>query len=137
MQQRPLPSFTGMSNSHDDLPILTFSSAQELRDWLSAHHATSEGIWLRIFKKHSGVESVLFEEVLDEGLCFGWSESKRRNYDSTSYLQYFTPRKTIGTQSERNLKRASFLIQAGRMTPSGSKALGMENQELREGREYR
>jgi hypothetical protein len=32
----------------------------------------------RIFKADSGVESVTFEDVLDEGRCFGWSESWRR-----------------------------------------------------------
>ncbi len=29
--------------------------------------------------------SVAFEEVLDEGLCFGWSESKRITYDEKFY----------------------------------------------------
>ncbi len=114
-----------MPDSDHDLPLLSFANAKQLRDWLTAHHATSKGIWLRIFKKRSGVESVLFEEVLDEGLCFGWSESKRRSYDANSYLQCFTPRKTAGTQSERNLKQARLLTQAGRMTPAGLKALGM------------
>jgi uncharacterized protein YdeI (YjbR/CyaY-like superfamily) len=111
----------------DDLPVLTFRDAQELRSWLLANHATSAGIWLRIYKKASAVQSVTFEEVLDEGLCFGWSESKRRAGDPASYLQCFTPRKTVGTQSRRNLERARALIQAGRMTASGLVSLGMDS----------
>jgi uncharacterized protein YdeI (YjbR/CyaY-like superfamily) len=112
--------------SPDELPILTFSSANDLHSWLEHHHARSSGIWLRIFKKSSGIPSVSFEEVLDEGLCFGWSESLRRSYDDVSYLQRFTPRKTVGTQSKRNVERARALIRAGRMTPSGLKALGLD-----------
>jgi uncharacterized protein YdeI (YjbR/CyaY-like superfamily) len=112
--------------SNDDLPILAFRDSQALRSWLEENHAASAGIWLRIFKKASAVPSVSFEEVLDEGLCFGWSESKRRACDRDSYLQRFTPRKSAGTQSMRNLERARALIQAGRMTPSGLKALGLE-----------
>jgi uncharacterized protein YdeI (YjbR/CyaY-like superfamily) len=109
-----------------ELPILTFADAPALRAWLSDQHAVSAGIWLRIYKKASGMRSVTFLEVVDEGLCFGWSESRRRPYDQDSYLQCFTPRRTVGTQSQRNLERARALIQAGRMTPAGLRALGIE-----------
>lgn len=112
--------------SHDDLPIMTFASATDLHTWLEQHHAQSQGIWLRIFKQRAGIPSVSFAEVLDAGLCFGWSESARRSYDDTSYLQRFTPRKTGGTQSKRNIERAHALIEAGRMTAAGLKALGLD-----------
>jgi len=115
-----------MKSTPDELPIRTFTSANELRNWLKKHHTESKGIWLRIFRKNSGIPSVSFEDVLDEGLCFGWSESSRRSYDSNSYLQRFTPRKTIGTQSKRNKERARILIREGRMTSFGLKALGLE-----------
>ena len=113
-------------HSLDDLPILTFESAAALRAWLEAHHDSSEGMWLRIYKKHAGVRSVTFEQVLDEGLCFGWSESARRAYDADSYLQRFTPRRTRGTTSARNLTRAKALMEAGKMKPVGLAALGLE-----------
>lgn len=115
-----------MNLSPDELPILSFPTANDLHTWLKNHHAQSSGIWLRIFKKRAGIASVSFDEVLDEGLCFGWSESSRRSYDHVSYLQCFTPRKTIGTQSKRNRERAQALIDAGRMTRSGLKALGLD-----------
>lgn len=111
----------------DQLPVLSFTSADELRSWIETYHAVSDGIWVRIYKKRSGVPSVTFAEVLDEGLCFGWSESSRRSYDSDSYLQRFTPRKAVGTQSRRNMERAQALIRAGRMTASGLQALGLED----------
>ena len=114
-----------MMQSFDNLPILEFETSDDLRAWLNEHHDSSKGIWLRIFKKHSGVHSVAFEQVLDEGLCFGWSESTRRRYDDDSYLQKFTPRKSIGTQSGRNLARAKLLTEQGKMKPSGLVALGI------------
>lgn len=92
-----------MTALFDNLPILEFETAELLRTWLEDNYATSKGIWLRIYKKSSVVRSVTFKQVLDEGLCFGWSESARRKYDDDSYLQKFTPRKTVGTQSARNL----------------------------------
>lgn len=107
----------------DDLPIKDFKSAADLRTWLSKHHAKSNGLWVRMFKKDSGVASVTFNELLDEGLCFGWSEGMRRKHDAESYLQRFTPRKKIGTKSKRNQERVRKLIEEGRMTPAGLKAL--------------
>ena len=115
-----------MKPTLDELPMLAFASANELHVWLENHHSESRGIWLRIFKKNSGIPSVSFEDVLDEGLCFGWSESSRRSYDDNSYLQRFTPRKTLGTQSKRNTERVHALIREGRMTQTGLKALGLE-----------
>lgn len=115
-----------MKSELTELPILAFTSADELHIWLENYHAESQGMWLRIFKKKSGVPSVSFEDVLDEGLCFGWSESSRRSYDNVSYLQRFTPRKTLGTQSKRNAERVHILIQEGRMTQTGLKAVGLE-----------
>jgi len=109
----------------EELPVLEFQSADDLRSWLENNHQTSSGIWIRIYKKHSGVKSVAFEEVLDEGLCFGWSESMRRKGDDKSYLQRFTPRRKIGTVSKRNLEHAERLIQEGKMTAAGLKALGI------------
>src|SRR4051794_28131912 len=109
----------------NELPIVGFESVMALRAWLEANHATSDGIFVRVYKKDSGVASVSFEEVLDEGLCFGWSESVRLKGDDNSYLQKFTPRRTKGTTSERNQRRATRLIQEGRMTAAGLAALGL------------
>ncbi len=109
-----------------DLPILSFEDVTALRRWLEVNHASSNGILVRIYKKNSGVASVTFEDVLDEGLCFGWSESIRLKGDEFSYLQKFTPRKTKGTASERNQRHTEHLIQEGRMTPAGLVALGYD-----------
>jgi uncharacterized protein YdeI (YjbR/CyaY-like superfamily) len=106
-----------------ELPVLTFKSAETLRVWLIKNHSTSLGIWVQIYKKNSSVESVTFEEVLDEGLCFGWSESLRLKGDEQSYLQRFTPRRTKGTTSKRNMEHIQRLIKEKRMMPSGLKAL--------------
>jgi uncharacterized protein YdeI (YjbR/CyaY-like superfamily) len=115
----------------DNLPVMAFENNNELRCWLNEHHHDADGIWVRIHSKRSGVRCISFEELLDEGLCFGWSESKRLKYDRVSYLQRYTPRKTVGTKSGRNLERVRELIKAGRMTSFGLKALGMENEQQR------
>ncbi|HYO17739.1 MAG TPA: hypothetical protein VES02_03605 [Dermatophilaceae bacterium] len=52
---------------------------------------TSAGMWVRLAKKGSEIPGVDFHDVLEEGLCFGWSESNRRAGDAVSYLQKLTP----------------------------------------------
>ncbi|MCC9068398.1 YdeI/OmpD-associated family protein [Arthrobacter cryoconiti] len=106
---------------------MEFTERTLLRSWLEQHHATSTGIFIRIFKKASGIPGVTFAEVLDEGLCFGWSESKRLALDELSYLQRFAPRKTRGTTSIRNLEHARVLIASGLMTQAGLTSLALEN----------
>jgi uncharacterized protein YdeI (YjbR/CyaY-like superfamily) len=108
-----------MEQPPSDLPILRFESANALRKWLLENHATSNGIWVQIAKRGPGATSVTFNELLDEGLCFGWSESMRRKGDEKSYLQRFTPRRTKGTKSKRNQERIKRLIEEGKMTRSG------------------
>jgi uncharacterized protein YdeI (YjbR/CyaY-like superfamily) len=102
-----------------ELPILEFKNQVELRTWLMDQHSSSEGVWVRVFKKASGIPSVSFEALLDEGLCFGWSESSRHGCDEKSYLQKFTPRRAKGTTSARNQKHIDELIKTGRMTQAG------------------
>jgi uncharacterized protein YdeI (YjbR/CyaY-like superfamily) len=109
-----------------DAPILSFESGAALRRWLGEHHASSDGIWIQLCKVSSGRPTVTFLEVLDEGLCFGWSESQRRSWDDKSYLQRFSPRRRAGTTSERNRNRVARLIEEGRMTQAGLAALGLE-----------
>lgn len=107
-----------------ELPVVSFQSRAELRRWLDLHHLTSAGIWVRQAKKGSGIPSVDFHDVLEEGLCFGWSESNRRAGDAVSYLQRFTPRRVRGTTSQRNHRLADRLTTEGLMTESGLRALG-------------
>ena len=103
----------------DGLPVLSFAAGADLRAWLEVNGGTSAGIWVRLFKRGSGTASISFGDLLEEGLCFGWSESLRRRYDDHSYLQKFTPRKTPGTASARNRALVGQLVAAGRMTPAG------------------
>ena len=108
----------------EELPVVSFQSRADLRRWLDLNHLTSAGIWVLLAKKGSEIPSVDFHDVLEEGLCFGWSESNRRAGDAVSYLQKFTPRRVRGTTSQRNHRLADRLTTEGLMTESGRRALG-------------
>jgi uncharacterized protein YdeI (YjbR/CyaY-like superfamily) len=103
----------------DDLPILAFASPPELESWLEDHHAESEGLWLKIAKKGSGVESVNYVEALELALCFGWIDSQKRGFDERHFLQRFTPRRPRGKWSRINRDKAEALIATGAIRPAG------------------
>ncbi len=108
---------------NDDLPIMSFEDASTLREWLDRNHRESRGLWVRVFNSRARVPSVTFEELLEQGLCFGWSESTRVRGDETFYLQRFTPRRRPGTNSIRNKRIVQRLVAEGMMTESGLRAL--------------
>lgn len=102
-----------------DLPVRLFATPAELEAWLEANHADSEGAWLKIAKKGSGVESVTYGEALELALCFGWIDSQKRGLDEKHFLQRFTPRRPRGRWSRINRDKAEELIAAGAMRPAG------------------
>lgn len=102
-----------------DLPILLFASSAELEAWLEDNHVGADGIWLKISKKGSGVESVTYAEALELALCFGWIDSQKSGFDEKHFLQRFTPRRPRGKWSRINREKAEALISARAMRPAG------------------
>lgn len=107
-----------------ELERRSFTTAADLWAWLAEHHADHPGLWVVVEKRGSATPSVTFDELLEAGIAFGWSESTRRSNDATSYLQRFTPRRGKGTTSARNLAIADRLEREGRMSEHGRRALG-------------
>ena len=104
-----------------DQPTKSFTSASKLREWLAKNHAKSNGIWLRIYKKDSGVKTVTYDEALDEALCYGWIDGQKNSHDEKSWLQKFTPRRSKSIWSKRNTEHIARLIKENRMYSAGLK----------------
>ena len=100
-------------------PIESFPSRAAWRAWLSAEHERSDGVWLKLAKRGSGIASVSHDEALDVALCFGWIDGQRVGFDEAWYLQRFTPRRKASRWSQRNRDKVLALIEAGEMSPSG------------------
>jgi uncharacterized protein YdeI (YjbR/CyaY-like superfamily) len=103
----------------DDLPVLPFASAGEFERWLAEHHGDAAGVWLKIAKKGTGIDTVTHAEALEVALCHGWIDGQRQAHDDTWFLQRFTPRKPRSRWSRINRDRAVALIESGRMKPAG------------------
>jgi uncharacterized protein YdeI (YjbR/CyaY-like superfamily) len=106
-------------NTGNDKQVHSFTSSKEWRKWLAEHHAQSNGVWLRFFKKDSGQKTFVYAEALEEALCYGWIDGQVNKYDAESYIQKFTPRRAKSTWSKRNTAIVERLLQEGKMETAG------------------
>lgn len=102
-----------------DLPVLAFESQRAWEGWLDENAATSKGLWLKIAKKGSGIQSVSYPEALDAALCQGWIDGQKASFDERFWLQRFTPRKPRSSWSKVNRQKVTELVQRGKMKPRG------------------
>lgn len=103
--------------------MILFEDARAWRSWLESNHDEAAEAWLLYFKKHTGKKSIVYEEALDEALCYGWIDTTVRRVDDDSYAQRWTPRKKGSKWSEVNKGKVARLLEAGRMTPAGLAAV--------------
>lgn len=99
--------------------IMTFESPKDLGQWLKVNHATESELWVKIFKKKTGIASVTWDDVVVEVLCWGWIDGIKKSIDDQAYLQRVTPRKARSNWSKRNTEHVERLISEGRMMASG------------------
>jgi len=99
--------------------IMTFATPKDLGRWLKVNHATESELWVKIFKKKTGIPSVTWDDVVIEALCWGWIDGVKKSIDDQAYLQRITPRKARSNWSKRNKEHAERLISEGLMTESG------------------
>jgi uncharacterized protein YdeI (YjbR/CyaY-like superfamily) len=105
----------------DPLRIMTFVTPKDLSEWLKVNHAIERELWVKIFKKNTGIESITWNELVIEVLCWGWIDGIKKSIDNQAYLQRITPRTARSNWSKRNTEHVECLISGGRMKESGLK----------------
>jgi uncharacterized protein YdeI (YjbR/CyaY-like superfamily) len=108
-----------MTEKRAGLPIMAFADPAALDRWLEAHSADSKGLWIKLAKAGSGRVGVTKAEAIDAALCHGWIDGQLDKYDDDHWLIRFTPRTSRSKWSQVNRRRATELIEAGRMRPAG------------------
>ena len=103
----------------DPAKVREFPTQQEFERWLAENHATADEIWIRIFKKASGRQTITPVEAIDSVLCWGWIDAIRKSWDEVSFVQRYTPRKPKSLWSQVNRDNVARLTAAGRMTEHG------------------
>ena len=103
----------------DDLPLLTFADAEELRRWLDEQGETSPGAWLRFARQGAPESTVSKSDAIDCALAYGWVDGQLGRVDAHFFKTRFTPRRPRSAWSQINCERVEKLEAAGRMHPRG------------------
>nr|WP_315494418.1 YdeI/OmpD-associated family protein [uncultured Rhodoferax sp.] len=97
----------------------TFEAPEYLHAWLQANHASETELWVRIYKKGTGLPSVTWDDCVVACIAWGWIDGVRNALDDTSFLQRLTPRRARSNWSQKNVQHAERLIEQGRMQAAG------------------
>jgi uncharacterized protein YdeI (YjbR/CyaY-like superfamily) len=103
--------------------IKLFESSRDWIAWLEKNHSKSTGLWLRLAKKASGLQSVSYKEALEVALCYGWIDGQKKPESEQAWLQRFLPRSNTSIWSKINREKAVALIESGAMKPAGLSAI--------------
>ena len=112
-----------VSTMFKEVPVLLFKDQKAWFAWLAKNHTKSSGVWLRLAKKGSEIESLSYSEAVEGALCYGWIDGQKERFDESSWLQKFTPRGVRSIWSKINREKALALINNGRMKAAGLEAI--------------
>ena len=102
----------------DPKRVHEFVDEKAFDKWLSKNWDKETEVWIRIFKKASGKETISPIEAIDACLCWGWIDAVRKGLDEESFLQRYTPRGKKSVWSQVNVANVERLTKAKKMKPS-------------------
>ncbi len=97
---------------------LYFEDRKPWRQWLEENFDTAEEAWLVYPKKITGKKRIIYNDAVEEALCFGWIDSINKKLDEEHTMQRFTPRKPKSTFSQPNKERLKWLAEQNMIHPS-------------------
>ena len=106
-----------------EIPQYCPANRKEWRQWLRSNHNKQAAVWLIMYKRDSGRPTISWTEAVEEALCYGWIDGRRKPVDDESFVQYFCRRKPKGTWSKINKEKVQELIDKKLMTKAGLAAI--------------
>lgn len=102
--------------------LLTFKKREELREWLLTNSTTEKYCWVIVTIKPK-LDTLLYLDVVEEALCFGWIDGVKKKLSETQTAQRLSPRAKKSPWTELNKERVRRLEKLGLMTDEGRKIL--------------
>lgn len=108
--------------------LFTFKHRNELRQWLIDNHSTQRECWVVSYrKKQPEWDALLYIDIVEEALCFGWIDSTCKKLPDGRLVQRLSPRRKHSHWTQLNKQRCCELERRGLMTPAGLAALPQED----------
>jgi len=100
------------------IKTLYVPNRKDWRRWLEENFDKEKEIWLTYPKKSSGKKRILYNDAVEEALCFGWIDSTVKSLDNDNSAQRFSPRNPKSTYSQQNKERLKWLLKHDMIHPS-------------------
>ena len=94
-----------------ELTTKYFIDRKEWRKWLETNFETEDDIWLEYPLKNSGNKRILYNDAVEEALCFGWIDTTIKSLDGKTSIQRFCKRRKNSTFSQPNIERLNWLFE--------------------------
>tara|TARA_R110001583_G_scaffold50403_2_gene157312 strand:+ start:7631 stop:8197 length:567 start_codon:yes stop_codon:yes gene_type:complete len=95
----------------NELTTKYFIDRKEWRKWLETNFETEDAIWLEYPVKKSGKKRILYNDAVEEALCFGWIDSTNKSLNEDTTIQRFCTRRKNSTFSQPNIERLKWLFE--------------------------
>jgi uncharacterized protein YdeI (YjbR/CyaY-like superfamily) len=106
-----------------DPATIEIASTAQWQAWLGDNRERVDQVWVAIYKKSTGKQTVTFDELLEEALCWGWVDTQTKGLDDERYSIRFRRRRPGSNWSPTNRAIVCRLLEQSRMTPAGSAVL--------------
>jgi uncharacterized protein YdeI (YjbR/CyaY-like superfamily) len=97
---------------------LYITNRKDWRAWLEKNFENKKEIWLVYPEKSSGKSRILYNDAVEEALCFGWIDSRVKTLDDNHSAQRFSPRDPKSMFSQANKERLQWLLEKNMIHPS-------------------
>lgn len=91
--------------------IKYFENREDWRKWLMDNFDTAHEVWFVFPLKSSDKKSILYNDAVEEALCFDWIDSTIKSLDKEHKIQRFTPRNPKSGYSQANKERLKWLLE--------------------------
>lgn len=105
------------------LKAIYFPDRHKWRAWLEKNFDKEKEVWLIFPKKNSGKPRIIYNDAVEEALCFGWIDSIVKLLDKENSMQRFSPRNIRSKYSQQNRERLKWLSKRNMIHPSIQNAL--------------
>jgi uncharacterized protein YdeI (YjbR/CyaY-like superfamily) len=114
-----------MNKHTDGNDIFHATDRKNWKIWLKTNHKKKKGVWLIFYKIRSEKAGVDYQAAVEEALCYGWIDSRKKKFDESRSIQFFSPRKIKSNWSSINKERVTKLIAQRKMTRAGMEVIDL------------
>lgn len=102
--------------------VIPAKTREDLRIWLQNHCKTEKSCWVLVSMTPTP-DMLLYLDVVEEALCFGWIDGVKKKMSETELAQRLSPRSKKSSWTELNKERVRRLEKLGFMSDEGRRVL--------------